>query len=148
MKLFRLMLVTCCVLFSAGSLADQEALSAFATDGCSLFPDGSWASPNLWCDCCLAHDKIYWRGGSEEEREQADRGLEACVQKNSDNAWLASAMYVGVRLGGGPYWPTWYRWGYGWDYGRGYGSLSDAESDAAIALLQEYPKQDAAKMCE
>lgn len=40
---------------------------------------------------------------------------------------VAKLMLAGVRVGGSPYYPTTYRWGYGWPYPRGYKSLSAAE---------------------
>ena len=74
------------------------------------------------------HDLAYWRGGTEEERNQADLAFKACVLKKTGNAELAEIMYQAVRIGGSPYFPTWYRWGYGWPVGRGYQKLSEEES--------------------
>jgi hypothetical protein len=34
---------------------------------------------------------------------------------------------AGVRVGGTPYLPTSFRWGYGWSESRGYKALSDEE---------------------
>jgi hypothetical protein len=76
-------------------------LAPFTTDGCSLFPDGSFISNTSWCHCCVAHDLVYWRGGTAEARLLADRELKACVQKAADNPVVAQSMYAGVRLGGG-----------------------------------------------
>ena len=57
--------------------ATVEAIEAkparFATDGCSLFPDRALVGSADWCDCCLAHDLAYWRGGTESQRLDADR---------------------------------------------------------------------------
>src|SRR5258706_9019152 len=36
-------------------------------------------------------------------------------------------MYDGVRVGGHPVFPTWYRWGFGWPYKRGYARLTTGE---------------------
>lgn len=36
-------------------------------------------------------------------------------------------MRAGVGLGGSPYFPTDFRWGYGWSYVRGYKALTDEE---------------------
>ena len=85
----------------------------FTTDGCSLWPDGPWV------ECCVLHDRAYWCGGSAEERERADRTLEACVESAGSSA-TAGAMWLGVRIGGVPWWPAPWRWGYGWDYPAGY----------------------------
>lgn len=40
---------------------------------------------------------------------------------------IGEIMLAGVRVGGSPYWPTGYRWGYGWGLWRGYEALSDEE---------------------
>lgn len=119
-----------------------DELSPFSTDGCSLFPDGSW------CECCLAHDKSYWQGGTEEQRVEADKELEKCVTAVTGRDWLGSTMYYGVRFGGGPYWPTWYRWGYGWEYGRSYQTLSAEEQTRADQLLQQYSLEGQKNFCQ
>jgi len=36
-------------------------------------------------------------------------------------------MLAGVRVGGTPYLPTRFRWGYGWPWPRGYRALTDIE---------------------
>ena len=28
-----------------------------------------------WCRCCVAHDLVCWRGGTAEERLEADQAL-------------------------------------------------------------------------
>ena len=98
-------------------------LADFKSDGCSLFPDGSYYS------CCYLHDVAYWPGGTAGEREGADKSLRACVLDVTQNAALAEAMYQGVRVGGGPELPTSYRWGYGWPfpYRKDYAPLSAVE---------------------
>jgi hypothetical protein len=87
----------------------------FVTDGCSLWLDGNWAEP-----CCVEHDERYWCGGSAAERAVADVALRHCVDERAGGfvAWL---MWVGVRAGGHPLFPTGYRWGYGRDYLPWYG---------------------------
>lgn len=85
----------------------------FTTDGCTLSPDGTWQA------CCVEHDMIYWCGGSAEERRQSDARLRACVVGNGGRR-IASIMYAGVRLGGSPWWPAYWRWGYGWPWLHGY----------------------------
>lgn len=85
----------------------------FVTDGCSLWPDG------VWVDCCVEHDIPYWCGGSPEARLEADRRLRACVSDASNGAagWL---MFIGVRAGGHPVWPTPWGWGFGHPWSGGY----------------------------
>jgi len=46
---------------------------------------------------------------------------------NKTNCGLAAAermTLAGVRVGGSPFFPTSFRWGYGWPYPRFYGDLS------------------------
>jgi len=114
-------------------------LKPFRSDGCSLFPDGTPENRDLWLSCCVEHDKAYWRGGTREERLAADEALEACVAACGEPA-VAALMKKGVRLGGLPYWPTWFRWGYGWDYPRGYRALTPEEKERADELLEAYER--------
>ena len=58
---------------------DVEPTVPFTTDGCSgglsaawqssarLFPGfaGTWGDSPPWEDCCVAHDRAYWRGPAE-----------------------------------------------------------------------------------
>lgn len=85
----------------------------FTTDGCSLVPDGDWAA------CCIVHDIPYWCGGSEADRADADQFLQQCVNKHADA--VGDLYYIGVVIGGVPWLPTSWRWGYGWeDWPHGY----------------------------
>ena len=125
----------------AGALCactDPHELRPFTTDGCSLFPDRLASSGKDWCTCCVAHDRVYWRGGTAADRLKADQDLRACVASSTGDTGLASLMYVGVRIGGGPYLPTGFRWGYGWTYGRFHEPLRPEESAAADRLEAEY----------
>ena len=115
--------------------AANPTLKDFTSDGCSLFPDGNARDPQLWCECCYQHDLAYWHGGTQEARLAADETLRACVQAKTGDDALAQTMFVGVRGGGAPVFPTWYRWGYGWSYGRGYAPLSNAEQTQVDSLL-------------
>ena len=121
-----------------GGCASPDTLRPFTTDGCSRCPDRSVVTDKDWGRCCVAHDRAYWRGGTAEERRKADEALRACVQDRNGNAGLSTLMYRGVRIGGSPYWPTRFRWGYGWGYGRYYRSLTPAESAAADQREAEY----------
>ncbi len=109
---------------SACGLADE--LSPFTSDGCSSFPDGTLAAKNLWLACCTAHDLAYWQGGSYQQRLTADRELQQCVARTGEDE-IARLMLAGVRVGGTPYLPTRFRWGYGWPYLRGYQPLTTAK---------------------
>ncbi len=103
-----------------------ETIKPFSSDGCSLFPDGTFKQRELWLSCCTAHDYAYWKGGTYVERKFADKQLQQCVMDIGEME-VAKVMYIGVRFGGSPYFPTWYRWGYGWPYMRGYQQLSVEE---------------------
>jgi len=83
------------------------------TDGCSAFLDGDWAA------CCVEHDIPYWCGGTRAARAEADEKLRACVAARRSPT-LAFAMKLGVRVGGHPWWPTYWRFGYGRDWPSGY----------------------------
>ncbi len=120
----------------AGSPAHAEGqLRPFTTDGCSDFPNGTPAHKDLWLKCCIAHDKKYWMGGTYQERLDADHELRACVQSVGEPA-IAALMLAGVRVGGSPYWPTRFRWGYGWPYTHGYRALTREELEQAHKLIE------------
>lgn len=107
----------------------------FTSDGCSSFPDGTFEQNELWLSCCRAHDYTYWKGGTYEERVAADQELESCVSQVGEPE-IATLMLGGVRVGGTPYLPTQFRWGYGWPYPRGYKALTEEEL-AQITELEE-----------
>ncbi|MDH5711942.1 MAG: FAD-binding oxidoreductase [Gammaproteobacteria bacterium] len=119
------------------SFASGSELEPFTTDGCSSFPDGTPAQQSLWAECCIRHDLAYWKGGSYEERLDADRALEACVARVGEPA-IAAVMLAGVRVGGSPYFPTFYRWGYGWPFPRGYKVLSTEEQQQVKQHLAQF----------
>ena len=109
-------------------------IDPFTTDGCSDFPDGTALHKTLWRSCCVAHDKAYWQGGTYDERRAADAALRRCVS-NVGEPGIAALMLAGVRVGGSPYWPTRFRWGYGWSWPRGYGALTPAEREQVQKAL-------------
>ena len=112
-----------CLLLSTGC---AQELQPFASDGCSSFPDGTPATKTVWLSCCTAHDSAYWQGGSYAERLKADQDLRSCVAQTGQPQ-IAKLMLAGVRVGGTPYLPTSFRWGYGWPYLRGYKTLTETE---------------------
>jgi len=111
---------------SGCQLGGSKTLAPFTTDGCSDFPEGTLGHRDLWHTCCTAHDLHYWAGGTYAQRMQADLELRACVQAVGEPA-VAQLMLAGVRVGGSPWWPTRFRWGYGWPYGSGYSELTPAQ---------------------
>jgi hypothetical protein len=131
-------LFTCFLLLHGCKDEKSMELSDFTSDGCSLFIDGTFKDPELWKECCLKHDIAYWQGGTEEDRLQADLTFKACVEKKTGDSTLANLMYDAVRVGGEPYFPTWYRWGYGWPIGRGYKKLSEQEKIMVNQKLSKY----------
>jgi hypothetical protein len=119
----------------------------FTSDGCSLFPDGTLKDHAKWCECCLKHDIAYWHGGTEEQRLKADEALRDCVLDRTGDKVLAETMYLGVRAGGHPVFPAWYRWAYGWSYGRGYEPLNESEREQVRVKLDAYWKDHPAGYC-
>ena len=128
-------------------LSFASGISDFTSDGCSLFPDGTFKDRSLWCDCCLQHDIAYWQGGSREERSNADESLRSCVEERTGSSVLAKVMFDGVRAGGHPVFPNWYRWGYGWTYGRGYAPLTPEERQQAEEKLRLYLRERPRGFC-
>jgi len=129
----------------------ENNIAAFKTDGCSgglsdgwrylaeLFPSfkEKFGSKPPWESCCIAHDRVYWRGETENgyvDRKQADHELKACVietgvalseelarqfgkpRQDIENAFVIAAeiMYRAVRIGGKPCTGLPWRWGFGW----------------------------------
>jgi hypothetical protein len=94
--------------FSQGQ-SPRAMPSDFKSDNCSLFPDGNY------CDCCVEHDKDYYFGGSGKERWRSDMRLYKCVRarKGWQNKVAAPVMWLGVRVLGGSFLPTPFRWGFG-----------------------------------
>lgn len=133
-------------------LAQKEArLNDFTTDGCSGGMSEGWtflarALPRfaekfgerpVWEDCCIAHDRSYWRGESAEgfdRRLRADEELRRCVREYGPRlapelsarhglpeetvisifSTAGEIMHQAVRVGGKPCTFLPWRWGYGW----------------------------------
>lgn len=112
-------LLFCVIAFTAGCSSTETGLQPFTSDGCSLFPDGTFSQPEAWQHCCYQHDQNYWPGGSSKARLLADSELARCVVQ-AGYPFTAKLMYAGVRAGGTPYLPTPFRWGYGWPWFHNY----------------------------
>ncbi len=123
-------------------------LEAFASNGCSVFPDGNTFG------CCYVHDMAYWKGGTAAERRKADRALEQCAADVTHNPVIGNPviahqkignhvvgglMYVAVSLFGLPGVPTRVEWGYGWGETRqvGYHPLTPTELEQVDARKQD-----------
>lgn len=118
----RVFLITLCMVLGGCS----SAIRPFASDGCSSFPDGTFVQSELWLQCCVEHDRSYWKGGTYSDRLDADEELRMCVKEVGEPE-IALLMLAGVRVGGSPLWPTSFRWGYGWSYPKWYGELTEDE---------------------
>jgi len=145
-RFFLLLLFLVLAVVTVGNAMASE-LRDITSDGCSLFPDGDVKDRKLWCECCFEHDIAYWRGGTEEERKSADAALRDCVLARTKNKALAELMYQGVRMGGQPIFPTWYRWGYGWKYGRGYAPVTQEEQLLVQEKLEAYREKHPQGYC-
>jgi hypothetical protein len=121
------------LIISASVNADN--IKPFTSDGCSSFPNGTFKQAELWLFCCTAHDYAYWQGGTYKERLVADKELRRCVASVGEPQ-IAKLMLAGVRVGGSPYFPTSFRWGYGWPYPRWYKALTEEEK-AKIELMED-----------
>jgi hypothetical protein len=126
-------------------------INKFKSDGCSGGMSSAWSyladtvpkftdyvgNEPPWEHCCVAHDRQYWRGVSDDGyamREQSDTQLRQCVQLIGEShskqisAELGLAeqdiielinltsdlMYQAVRIGGAPCTGLPWRWGHGW----------------------------------
>jgi hypothetical protein len=95
------------------------------TDGCTRWFDASWVS------CCVVHDILYWCGGSTEDRKEADQFIMKCA--NEKEPLIGGLMYPPIRIGGVPWLPTPWRWGYGWKkWPRAYEKLDQGRSITTI----------------
>lgn len=87
-------------------------LKPFSSDGCPLVAENiSYPHEDQWRLCCIEHDKAYWKGGSQEQRQKADSDLQACItERGSPEA--ARLVYYSIRSPqkGNSTLP----WGYGW----------------------------------
>jgi hypothetical protein len=89
------------------------------SDGCSI---PSWLRrymPILDSQCeecrtfCVEHDEAYYNGGTEFDREVADRTLRDAVEPVIGWRW-AQEWYVALRLYGGGHWGTGRTWDGRW----------------------------------
>jgi len=118
------------------SACRAQVLAPFESDGCSAFPDGTLVQRELWLQCCEAHDLAYWQGGTYDDRREADLELRQCVAKVGQEQ-ISKLMLAGVRVGGTPFLPTTFRWGYGWPYPRGYRPATNEEQQQIDRLRED-----------
>jgi hypothetical protein len=126
-------------------------IDRFKSDGCSGGMSSAWSHlsdlvPKFadyagneppWEHCCVAHDRQYWRGVSDDGygvREKSDTQLRQCVQLTGESkskqisaelglaaqditeliSLTSELMYQAVRIGGAPCTGLPWRWGHGW----------------------------------
>jgi len=106
----------------------KNELLPFKTDGCSYFPDGTLTNNKKWLNCCIDHDKSYYKGGTKNQKLIADKKLKNCV-KNLGYPNIAKLMFFGVQLAGDAKYDTPYRWGYGWKINRYYDKINEKEDE-------------------
>jgi hypothetical protein len=87
-------------------------LTPFVSDGCPrLAKMISYPREDHWSLCCVEHDKSYWKGGSLDEKQQADSSFHSCVSERG-SADAARLMYYGLRSVQKSSQVK--NWGYGW----------------------------------
>ena len=90
-------------------------------DGCSGGMSLAWRwlfkCPPPWEGCCDAHDQPYAEGGTASQRKAADVHLLRCVIATG-HPWWAVLMFIMVRLGGVPWLPLPWRWGFSTPFWR------------------------------
>lgn len=125
------LLIVPAVLLSACGCKHPPELRKFKSDGCTLFFEGTPSNPCLWYEDCREHDLAYWKGGTREERKQADLKLREGIREKGKPV-VAFLMYAGVRMGGTPWLPTPWRWGFGWKgFPCGYRELGKEETSSS-----------------
>ncbi len=74
------------------------AITDFMSNGCTMFPEGTFSNSKQWEHCCTEHDLFFWAGGTKDERDLADLGLRDCVIETGARR-IGRLMYAGVRAG-------------------------------------------------
>ena len=82
------------------------------SDGCTDSPDSGWWGVHR--ECCLAHDRAYYFGGSKALRLKRDLEFYACLRAHDMPMPVALLYYRGVRIGGHP---MFRRSGVSWGFG-------------------------------
>ena len=106
----------------------QQTKIPFGSDGCSGGFSIAWekvtGNKPPFEQCCFIHDEAYYVGGGLNPtlwdniklRWKADLAFAKCLWKHSTLGKVFSfPMWLAVRIGGGAYWPTPYRWGFGFN---------------------------------
>ena len=123
-----------------GCSGGMSSLWSFVADQYPAFAEAHGGHPP-WEECCILHDRAYHSAGPDPDadasysaRLSADAELRACVASTADArdavlkdeyglteaqvrsaySGIAEAMFIAVRLGGGPCTGLPWRWGYGY----------------------------------
>lgn len=123
------------ILLLLGTTSNALAISAFQSDGCSSYPDGTLTQPRKWYHCCFVHDIPYWMGGSKQKKKIADKELNKCVSA-ATNPVHGQMMELGVISGGLPNTGLPWRWGYGFKEMRSFNEMTQIESEEALSKFQ------------
>jgi hypothetical protein len=117
----------------------QNLLKPFVSQGCPRFANGiEYPNQDKWALCCVQHDVAYWKGGTADDRANADKQLRACIiEQNEPNT--AGLVYLGVRHGDTETNSMTHRWGYGWVINRGYTPLTETDKTQVAKLEKEIP---------
>lgn len=69
-----------------------------------------------WVECAVRHDWVYYHGGPEHLRSQADKAVAKCVADHG-HPILSIIVWAGVRIGG-VWWVPYKtaRWAYGYPF--------------------------------
>lgn len=116
---------------TVNSNTQAAARTPFVSDGCSCVPDGPPSDPQRWHSACTEHDRSYWRGGTRRQRLIADRQLKAEIE-HSGNPLISKIYFLGIRLGGSPYFPAPWRWGFGRPWPSGYTRAGSSNSTQVL----------------
>lgn len=129
-------LVYGCLLVACSTDIGDGAIEPFTSDRCSYYTEGTLSQQNLWCHCCIEHDVYYWMGGSKQQRVDADRRFKDCIAATGAEK-SAGLMWIGVRMFGGPWNISDYRWGFGWPYYRPYRELEVPQQKVLASQLNQ-----------
>jgi hypothetical protein len=111
-----------------------------------MSPEGTRRDPQLWRDCCVAHDLRLWGGGTRKERNKTDMKIKSCIEKKAGPT-IARIYFDGIRLGRLSPWniPS-MRWGNAWyaENGKNYWRLTKAQIErliSEVALMKDLKKE-------
>jgi hypothetical protein len=134
----KLALIVSFLIFASADVHAEE-MRSFATDGCTMSPEGTFSKPKLWRECCVAHDLRFWGGGTKAERNFADAKLKACVRKKA-GATVANIFFTGVRIGRlAPWKIPKMRWSNAWPGQPPYRPLTEEQIHTLLDLLPSTP---------